>query len=132
MRLASCIIMFFLICDFNLVFAGKWEDSLELSVTRCFKRKNVTIQCNDFSENNLKTAQELEIIAIDYYGMKRSYGYGKAIDGNLCQIHLKKIRKLIRSVDQVCIAGDDEDLIEVNETFSRWRALETSKGKANF
>ncbi len=127
--------VFFLFCNTNVVFANKWNHSLELSITRCFKTKNTSIQCNDFSEpklNKLNVNEELEIIAIDYYGLKRSYGYGKAIEGNLCQNHLKKINRILQNTNQVCITGDDEVSIGNNETFSRWRGLETYKGKTNF
>ena len=134
MKYILCIV-FFLINGICVAFEEKWNSSLELSITRCFKRKSVTFQCNDFSEKNpLKTKafQELEIIAIDFYGRKRSYGYGKAIEGNLCRVHFKKIKQLIHMTDQVCITGDDEVSIGVNETFSRWKELESIKGKVSF
>ena len=85
-----------------------------------------------FQGKNLKVNEELEITAIDFYGLKRSYGYGKAIEGSLCQNHLKKINKILQNTDQVCITGDDEVFIESKETFSRWRGLETRKGKVSF
>ncbi len=135
MKFFIICVIFYLTGAVNSAFAGKWDNSLELSVTRCFKRKNITVQCNDFSKKNfskLEIAQELEIVAIDFYEIKRSYGYGKVIEGNLCQIHFRKIQKMIRTVDQVCITGDDEVLIGANETFSRWRELETGKGKVTF
>lgn len=131
------VIVTFCLCLSQFVVANQkdWSHSLELSVTRCFKKENVKFWCEDFSsrdERKLIFSQELLIEAIDYYGKTRSYGYGKAIVGFLCKTHLNKIKRLSKKSDQVCITGDDETYIGVNETFSRWRSFETKLGKINW
>ena len=109
----------------------KWLYSLELAVTRCFLSQSVSIKCRDYSDEKQKPSrrEELEIEARDYFGVLRTYGYGKALEGPICQEHLAAIKRLLSGTNQVCITGESETNLETGESFSRWRAIETQKGE---
>lgn len=107
---------------------SKWDYSLELRVTRCFKMKDVKIICDSDAIDGLINA-ELEITAEDGNGKRFTYGYGKSIAGNLCKEHLEKIRTVIKGQDQICITGDGENVLDDGETYARWQELETRLGK---
>lgn len=90
------------------------------------------MHCQDYSYEESKKrvlVQELEIEAIDSYGVKRLYSYGKAIEGSLCQEHLAKIRKLLWRTDQVCVTASDEYPVLGKDVSYRWKSLETQRGK---
>lgn len=107
---------------------SKWDYSLDLRVTRCFKMKNVKIVCDGDIIDGVTNA-ELKISAIDGNGKKFIYGYGKSIEGHLCNEHLAKIRALTKKQEQVCMTGDGEFALDDGETFVRWEELETKLGK---
>jgi len=107
---------------------SKWNYSLELRVTRCFKIKNVKIICDRDIVNGVVNA-ELQISTMDGNNKKFFYGYGKSIEGTLCHEHLARIQKLIKKQDQVCITGDGENTLDNGEVFARWQELETRLGK---
>ena len=111
---------------------NEWKWSRLTEVTRCYKTANLTMHCQDYSYEESKKrvlVQELEIEAIDSYGVKRLYSYGKAIEGSLCQEHLAKIRKLLWRTDQVCVTASDEYPVLGKDVSYRWKSLETQRGK---
>jgi hypothetical protein len=109
---------------------AKWDFSLENRVSRCFKTEQVSFACDsDVVSDKGEVSAELQVLAVDVNGTKFNYGYGKSIEGGLCQRHLTKIKKLVRGVDQVCIGGDGEVPLSDGTVYIRWRDLETKRGK---
>jgi hypothetical protein len=111
---------------------SEWNWPRQAEVTRCYKAESVDIVCEDYSyDEKVKQVlvQELEVNAIDSYGIRRKYSYGRAIEGPLCQKHLLKIQKLMKRADQVCVTASDEFPILGNNATYRWKALETKHGK---
>lgn len=112
-----------------------WKYTQVLKVTRCFDNKNAKFWCEDFSYTEGKKkiiVQELQIELSDYFGVKRIYGYGKAIEGPLCKEHLQKIRSLIKNVSEFCISGEGESSSNPKESYARWRGLESKLGEINW
>jgi hypothetical protein len=129
-------VVLLLFCRVSSSKADDWKWSRQMEVTRCFKASNLSFQCQDYSEvakdRTLLTVQELEIEAVDAYGIKRLYSYGKAIEGPLCKEHQSKIKKLLWQVDQVCVTASDEFPSLGKHVFYRWQALETKRGKISW
>jgi hypothetical protein len=132
MKLMGTFLFFIFLNEISFAENSRWDHSLTLSITRCFKTEGLSVRCEEFSDNKKKPRQDLQIEAIDYNGIKRSYGYGRAIEGLLCQKHLKVIKDLVRNRSQACITGDDEVDIEKKETYSRWRGFETKTGRLDW
>lgn len=111
--------------------ANEWKWSRATEVTRCFQTADVTVHCEDYSyfDGKQHVVQELAIDAVDTYRVKHSYGYLKAIEGSLCQEHLKRIRFLMRRTNEVCISASDEFRDPKGEAPYRWKGLETKRGK---
>ena len=107
-----------------------WKHSLEGFVVRCFEPPDLKVHCEDLaaSEEHL-VREELQIDAKDPSGQLFSYIYGKGIEGDLCQGHLKKIKGLLRKVDQVCVSGFSEQRIPDGSIVVRWRGLESKRGE---
>ncbi len=135
--LISPLFMYFLVAPSVLGYAlhgrseSKWDYSLELRVTRCFKMKDVKIICDGDTIDDVVNA-ELQITAVDGNGKEFAYGYGKSIEGNLCKEHLSRIQALVKKQDQVCITGDGENVLDSGETYVRWKELETRRGKISW
>lgn len=107
-----------------------WKHGLEGFVARCFDRKDVHVFCDDLAGSDEKIIrEELNIEANSPSGYKFIYIYGKGIEGPLCQKHLKKIRELIRNVEEVCVSGESEMKVDNGETIVRWNSLETKRGE---
>jgi hypothetical protein len=104
-----------------------WDYSVVLAVTRCYETKDVKVYCE--GEGEKPVVQELQIEAKDFNGDEYAYIYGKAIEGNLCQKHLRRIKSLMRNANQACITGDGENKMKSGEVILRWRAFETRKGE---
>ncbi len=109
----------------------QWKASLEGTITRCFDSTIVRAHCEDFSETKEKPIQELLIDVSDGRKTVYAYGYLKAIEGPLCQEHLRTIRRLMKNVDQVCITGWGESLVD-GELLAHWSGLETKRGEVQW
>ena len=109
----------------------KWEDTtITGNVERCFSLKDVKIHCEDFSQSNREKVEELQIIGISRSGAKYNYSYQKGIEGKLCREHLGIIGNLGKKEKFVCITGSGEFFDNENkETISKFRSLETKRGK---
>lgn len=134
MKPKSLTLIFFLLSFSDVATAkiGEWKWSRQNEVMRCYIAADLKARCEDYSyheKHKLVLAQELEIEAIDSYGIKRKYGYGKAIEGPLCRQHLTYIKRLLSQTDQVCVTASDEYPILGDNVSYRWKALETKHGK---
>jgi hypothetical protein len=110
--------------------AHMWKRDLDGEVTRCFKVKNIKVVCEDFRKEGSKTpVEELQIDVVDYMNRRFSYAYGKAIEGFLCQGHLRGINRILKGADQACITGELETEFDTGEVYSPWEGLETRFGK---
>lgn len=118
----------------NLSFAipYDWKNGEDGTVSRCFKVKNIKAECEDLSDpsRNKKKIAELQISAKDLMGRKFIYSYERGIEGSLCSEQLRKIKSLVKKTPEVCITGGVEWFDENDgTTCSKWRALETAKGR---
>lgn len=108
----------------------RWKFGLTTHVTRCFETKNIKFHCEDFAGKDEKIVrEELQIEASNAQSKKYIYIYGKAIEGNLCREHLKKIKLLLTSSNQACITGDGELFDDQKEVITRWVSLECRNGE---
>lgn len=105
---------------------SSWKFSMELHVSRCFNMKSVTIECDQYIDENKKFG-ELQINAVDSNGEKFWYGYQKFLEGTICWEHLGAIQRLARGADQACISGWGEIKIG-NKTIVHWSGFETKRG----
>ena len=120
-----------LVCCPAAAMKYNWKYSVLGFITRCFEASQLAVKCEDFSYNEdgkHKIFEELNIEAFDGNGIKRIYGYGKAIEGTLCQEQLHKIKQLLRKVDQACVTGDREFDSSGKETITKFRGFETRRG----
>jgi len=122
-------ILLFEVC---LALPYDWKTGVSGTVTRCFESKEVVAECEDFSEPGAgnKKFFELQISAKDFMRKKFTYSYEKAIEGDLCKQHLRKIKSLMSGSPEVCVTGfaewaNDSDI----STSAKWDALETAKGR---
>jgi hypothetical protein len=116
-------------CQFASAKGIDSKDSLYLRVIRCFEVSEVKVVCNgELPVRDAERIEELEISAKDWSGQMFFYGYGKMIQGPLCQEHIRKIRRLLKRANEVCISGDGESPLDAGGTFVRWKALETRRG----
>jgi hypothetical protein len=126
------ILSLFLATD-SMAAKKNWNFSVIASVTRCFEAKEIRVHCEDFSDSERSTpTEELQIEAKDFKGGRYAYIYGKAIQGPLCQQHLKRIKRLLKHADQACVTGEDEIKIDTGEIVLRWRGFETRFGELNW
>lgn len=119
----------FLFCGVAAAKTDEWSWSRRGEVTRCYETSSLHARCEDYSDNRKLKVQELLIEAVDVYGVRHFYGYGKAIEGTLCRQHLRTIKKLLHQTDQVCVTASDEFPTLGKGAFYRWKALETKRGK---
>lgn len=109
-----------------------WKYSISGFVTRCFDAKDIKVDCEDFSDPKQRRTrvEELQIQAVDSMGKNFFYSYEKAIEGPLCQEHLRKIRVMLTGEKEVCITGRAEWLSKDDGTMNaKWEAFESRRGK---
>lgn len=110
-----------------------WNRNVSWLVTRCFDAREVKAHCEDFSDStpgSKDDVAELQISACGFAGKKFSYSYEKALPGETCRMHLRKIRRLTKNVKAICITGFNENVFKGEAAVSsKWQALETRRGR---